>query len=133
MTDFKKKACILAVALVVALVAVVLVLCLRSRTAEEPAALDSYARMDDPVYQKKLDVQVAERNGIMKELFAARKRLQAAEDAGAPEEELAPLRAALAACEKEFEDNRQKSMAIVRQQILLQEERNRQLQKQKGQ
>lgn len=133
MTDFKKKACILAVALAVALAAVVLVLCLRSRTAEEPAALDSYARMDDPVYQKKLDVQVAERNGIMKELFAARKRLQAAEDAGAPEEELAPLRAALVACEKEFEDNRQKSMAIVRQQILLQEERNRQLQKQKGQ
>ena len=57
----------------------------------------------------------------------------AAEEAGAPEEELAPLREALAACEKDFEDNRQQSMALVRQKLRQQEERNSQLQKQKGQ
>lgn len=132
MTDCRKKAWILAAA-VAALAAIVLVLCLRSRTTVEPAAPDSYARMEDPVYRERMNEQVAARNGILKELFAARNRLQAAEEAGAPEEELAPLREALAACEKDFEDNRQQSMALVRQKLRQQEERNSQLQKQKGQ
>ena len=74
--------------------------------------------MEDPEYRAALKGQEQERDQILGMLAERRRILKEAEDAGAGEEELARLKADVEAAIGEFEQNRQRSSAIVRQRIL---------------
>jgi len=89
-----------------------------SREEPQRAPQDSYARMEDPEYRAALKGQEQERDQILGTLAERRRILKEAEDAGAGEEELARLKADVEAAIGEFEQNRQRSSAIVRQRIL---------------
>lgn len=89
--------------------------CTGGCSREEPATLPP--RLADPQYRAQLKEQERVRDQILGTLAERRRLFKEAEDAGAGEEELARLKADIDAALEEFEQNRQQSMAIVRERI----------------
>ena len=75
------------------------------------------ARMHDAEYVKKLESQIDARKDILREVAEAKRRLAAAEAAGAAGEELAALSNAVKAAARKFEKNRAESIVLVGQQM----------------
>lgn len=84
-------------------------------SAVDPASPESY--MNDPVFRKQLAGQREARNGIMKKRCQIEEAIAAetARDAKSPK--LKELQAALAACDAEFETNREATNEIVRRRL----------------
>lgn len=133
-----KKTAILALVVLAVLIGLVAVLCTRLLSSDEPAQVKYddpvVARMHDEKYVAKLNDQLALRTEILRQLAAAKAKLDAAKAAGASEEELAKCQAEIDACVKNFEMNQRLSETIVRDQMrksTADQQMNKQLQ-QKG-
>ena len=87
--------------------------CDRREPVEEPVAeTKPVSRMHDPVYLEQLKKQTDERTAIMKEITAARKRLEQAKEAG-DQAQVEAVTAEIGGMMKRFEENRLESQRIV--------------------
>lgn len=75
------------------------------------------ARMQDPVYLKKLNKQYEDNKTALREFKKAQAAYAAAKEAGATEAELVPLQEAVETAARAFEAQERKSKALVRDQI----------------
>lgn len=83
--------------------------------AVEKSASGSY--MDDPVFKEKLEKQDETRRGLMKKFSDLRKEYESerAKDPNSPEAKA--LKAKMDATENEYQANRKKTLAIVRERM----------------
>ena len=122
MTESRKKWLLpVAIAVVLlALVAAVLAVCLRGKSAapEEEKYDTPYARMHDPVYLKQLDELRAEQKEVAKRLVEARAARDAAKEKGEDSQEYRDALAKMEAAIKDFNINRVNSQLVVRDRIM---------------
>lgn len=83
-------------------------------------------RNEDPVYQKRLDDRLAEREALTRKATALRRELEAAKAADPEGEKAKALESDMAALRLEFEKNRRQSEQMIRDRIL------RELEEKKG-
>ena len=109
----------IAVALL-AIVALVALVCFRGKPAEEPPVEKydtQYARMHDPAYLKELDALRQEQKQVARMLGEARAALDAAAEKGEDSEEFKAAQAKMAAAKEAFQKNRIKAQTLVRDRI----------------
>ena len=124
MKDSKKPKWLLPAAIGAALLAIaalVALVCLRGKSAAEQPAdpYDTqYARMHDPVYLKQLDDLRKEQKGIARMLGEAQAALEQAKEKGEDSEEFKAAQAKMAAAKDAFQKNRIKAQTLVRDRIM---------------
>ncbi len=115
------------IAAIIAIVAAIIIMMSGEKTAEPVAPekqavdLEKYDRTKDPEYTKTLHKQIAEQQKVGGALAAAQKAYDAAKAEDPNSAKTKDLEKKLEAAKLEVEKNRQVSMAIIRQRMLLEQ------------